>query len=47
MATSTIATSRTSRRVNVTETRGVWRRLDWMLVATTVALLVIGSLIVW
>ena len=47
MATSTIATSRTSRRVNVTETRGVWRRLDWMLVAPTVALLVIGSLLVW
>jgi len=47
MATSTIATSRTSRRVNVTETRGVWRRLDWMLVAPTVALLVIGSLLIW
>jgi rod shape determining protein RodA len=47
VATSTLVTSRSSRRVNVTESRALWRRLDWMLMTSGAALLVIGSLLVW
>jgi rod shape determining protein RodA len=47
MATSTVATSRTSRRVNVTESRATWQRMDWVLVGSVSALLVLGTLLVW
>ncbi len=47
VATSTLSTTRSSRRVNVTESRALWRRLDWILVTSAAALLVIGSLLVW
>ena len=47
MATSTVATSRSSRRVNVTDSRSVWQRLDWITVAATAALLAMGTLLVW
>jgi rod shape determining protein RodA len=47
VATATLATSRSSRRVNVTETRALWRRIDWMLMTSAAALLVVGSLLVW
>jgi rod shape determining protein RodA len=47
VATSTLSTTRSSRRVNVTESRALWRRLDWILVMSAVALMVIGSLLVW
>ncbi len=45
--TSVPSTTRASRRVNVTESRSTWKRLDWVLVACAVALLVLGSLLVW
>jgi rod shape determining protein RodA len=47
MATSTVATSRTTRRVNVTESRATWRRMDWVLVGSVAALLGVGTLLVW
>lgn len=40
-------TSRTTRRVNVTDSRTTWRRMDWVLVTSAAALLVLGSLLVW
>jgi rod shape determining protein RodA len=40
-------TTRTSRRVNVDDRRSLWQRLDWVLLGATVALLVIGTLLVW
>jgi rod shape determining protein RodA len=43
----TVATTRATRRVNVVDRRAVWRRMDWMLVAATAALLVVGSVLVW
>jgi rod shape determining protein RodA len=39
--------SRSSRRINVDDTRLVWRRLDWVLLGSTGALLVLGTLLVW
>ncbi len=45
--TSTASTTRASRRVNVDESRSTWQRLDWLLVACAVALLVLGTLLVW
>lgn len=47
MVASTVETSRASRRINVTDTRSVWQRMDWLLVGATVALLTMGSLLVW
>jgi rod shape determining protein RodA len=47
VATSTLATGRNSRRVNVTDSRATWRRLDWVLLTSVSALLVVGSLLVW
>ncbi len=47
VSTSTLATNRTTRRVNVTDSRNVWQRLDWLLVVSVVALLAIGSALVW
>ncbi len=47
MTTSTLVTTRSSRRVNVTDSRSVLARLDWMLLGSAAALLVIGSLLVW
>ncbi len=47
VATSTVVTSRTSRRVNVTDTRALWRRLDWMVMGAVAGLLGIGTLLVW
>ncbi|MGH3472130.1 MAG: rod shape-determining protein RodA [Nocardioidaceae bacterium] len=47
VSTSTVSTTRTSRRVNVTESRPLWQRMDWVLVASTAALLTIGCLLVW
>jgi rod shape determining protein RodA len=47
VVTQTVATTRASRRVNVVERRGVLRRMDWLLVAATAALLALGSLLVW
>jgi rod shape determining protein RodA len=40
-------TTRSSRRVNVTESRSTWRRVDWVLICCTGALLVLGTLLVW
>ncbi|MBA2715731.1 MAG: rod shape-determining protein RodA [Propionibacteriales bacterium] len=40
-------TTRTSRRIHVTESRATWQRLDWLVVFSTAALLVVGSLLVW
>ncbi len=45
--TAPVATSRTTRRVNVTERRSPWRRLDWALVTSAAALLAIGTMLVW
>ncbi|HEY7043133.1 MAG TPA: rod shape-determining protein RodA [Nocardioidaceae bacterium] len=45
--TAHVATTRTSRRVNVTERRSAWLRLDWVVVLATAALLTMGSLLVW
>ncbi len=47
VSTATIATTRTSRRVNVTESRSVWLRLDWVVVVCAAALLAVGTLLVW
>lgn len=47
MTTLTTATTRTSRRIHVTESRATWQRLDWLVVCSTAALLVVGSLLVW
>jgi len=41
------ATTRATRRINVVDRRAVWRRMDWVLVAATAALLAAGSLLVW
>ena len=46
-STAAVATTRTSRRVNVTERRSTWKRLDWVVVLSTGALLAVGSLLVW
>jgi rod shape determining protein RodA len=40
-------TTRTSRRVNVDDRRMLWRRLDWVLLCATAALVLIGMLLVW
>ncbi|MGI8433685.1 MAG: rod shape-determining protein RodA [Nocardioidaceae bacterium] len=45
--TSTISASRAVRRVNVSDTRSTWQRLDWVVILATLALLVVGSLLVW
>ncbi|MBA2443723.1 MAG: rod shape-determining protein RodA [Nocardioidaceae bacterium] len=45
--TATVATSRTARRVHATEDRSTWRRIDWVVTLSTLALLVVGSLLVW
>ena len=47
VTTATATTTRSSRRVNVTESRSMWRRLDWVLIGCTGALLVLGTLLVW
>ena len=47
VTTSTSTTTRSSRRVNVTESRSVWLRLDWLLIGCTAGLLVLGTLLVW
>ncbi len=47
MTTSTVSTTRRSRRIHVTESRSTWQRLDWVVVSSTVALLIVGSLLVW
>jgi len=45
--TASVSTQRTARRVNVTDRRSTWQRLDWVLVSSVVALLAIGSVLVW
>ncbi|MEJ7706194.1 MAG: FtsW/RodA/SpoVE family cell cycle protein [Nocardioidaceae bacterium] len=45
--TATVATSRTARRVHAIDSRATWQRLDWAVVLATVALLTLGSLLVW
>src|ERR1700712_4735770 len=48
MAAATVAsTTRSSRRVNVTESRSIWQRVDWLLILCAGALLVLGALLVW
>jgi rod shape determining protein RodA len=47
MALATTATTRSSRRVNVTESRSAWQRLDWLLILCTGGLLTLGALLVW
>ncbi len=47
VTTAPVPTSRTSRRIHVTDTRSIWQRLDWVLIAVTVALLTLGTLLVW
>ncbi len=41
------STTRTSRRIHVTDRRSTWQRLDVVVVGSTAALLVLGSLLVW
>ncbi|MBA2560173.1 MAG: rod shape-determining protein RodA [Propionibacteriales bacterium] len=36
-----------SRRIHVTDSRSTWQRLDWVVLASTALLLVVGSLLVW
>jgi rod shape determining protein RodA len=45
--TSAISTTRMTRRIHVTDSRSTWQRLDWLVVVSTAALLVAGSLLVW
>jgi rod shape determining protein RodA len=45
--TAALTSPRTARRVNVTDSRSTWQRVDWLLVIPAGALLVIGSLLVW
>jgi rod shape determining protein RodA len=45
--TAAATTTRTSRRVNVTDNRSTWRRMDWLLLAVVAALLALGSVLVW
>ncbi len=45
--TAHVTTTRATRRVNVTETRTTWQRMDWMLVFAAGALLALGSALVW
>ena len=45
--TSAISTTRMTRRIHVTDSRSTWQRLDWLIVVSTAALLVAGSLLVW
>ncbi len=47
VTTATVTTTRTSRRVNVTESRSTWMRMDWVVVLSGAALLAIGSVLVW
>jgi rod shape determining protein RodA len=47
VATATVATTRTTRRVNVTDRRSVWVRMDWVVVFSGVALLAVGTMLVW
>jgi rod shape determining protein RodA len=44
---STLTTSRTARRVNVTDSRSTLHRVDWLLVVPSVALLCLGTVLVW
>ncbi len=45
--TATVSTTRTSRRVNVTDSRSLWLRMDWIVVLCGAALLAVGTLLVW
>ena len=45
--TATVSTTRTSRRVNVTDGRPLWLKMDWVVVCSGAALLAIGTLLVW
>src|SRR5262245_12992447 len=45
--TATVSTTRTTRRVNVTESRALWMRLDWVVVLASTALLCLGTLLIW
>jgi len=47
VTTLATATTRTSRRIHVTESRATWQRLDWLVVSSAAVLLVGGSLLVW
>ena len=44
---TTVTTTRSSRRIHVTDSRSLWMRLDWAVVGTAAALLAIGSILVW
>jgi rod shape determining protein RodA len=45
--TTTVSTTRTSRRIHVTDSRSTWRRLDWVVIGCAAALLAMGCLLVW
>jgi len=45
--TANVATTRTTRRVNVIDRRSVWVRMDWVVVTSGAALLAVGTLLVW
>jgi len=47
VANSAVITTRTSRRIHATDSRTAWMRMDWLVVTSGLALLVIGSLLVW
>jgi rod shape determining protein RodA len=47
MALATAATTRSSRRIHVTESRSAWLRLDWLLILCCGGLLTLGTLLVW
>ena len=45
--TANVATTRSTRRVNVIDRRSVWVRMDWVVVTSGAALLAVGTLLVW
>ena len=47
VTTASMTTTRATRRVNVTDTRTTWQRMDWLLFFVAAALLAVGALLVW
>jgi rod shape determining protein RodA len=47
VAVPTFTTTRATRRIHVTDSRSMWLRLDWAVLASTFALLAVGIVLVW